>query len=677
MTDMGKTEIKKIYEGDQWLKPYAEAIEARHERILEEKERISAGHGGSLSKGINNHLYYGLHRQEDGSWVFREWAPNALKVYLIGEFNNWKKTEAYALHPVGNGNWEITLEDMFLSHGTLYKLYIEWHGGGAERLPAYVTRAVQDPETKAFCAQVWDPVPYRWKHRNPPKREHPFIYECHIGMSSEKEKVATFSEFRKDVLPYIRSLGYDTIQIMALQEHPYYGSFGYQVSNFFALSSRFGTPEEFKELVDEAHGMGIAVVMDIVHSHSVDNEAEGLSRFDGREDLYFYPGDRGRHPAWGSRCFDYGKHETQQFLLSNCKFWLEEYHLDGFRFDGVTSMMYWDHGLGKAFSGYDCYFDGGVDEAAVTYLALANMLIKEVNPDAITIAEDVSGMAGLAAPFEAGGVGFDFRMSMGVADNWIKWIKTQTDEQWSMGEMWWQLTNKRKDEKTISYAECHDQAMVGDKTIAFRLMDKEMYTHMDKNSHSDVIERGLALHKMIRLVTMATAGDGYLNFMGNEFGHPEWIDFPREGNGWSYKYARRQWSLVKADYLRYRPLMLFDKAMVSLARKESLLSAPPELLVQDEEKKILIFKRINCIFALNFNPVSSFADYGFAAPAGKYTIVFDSDDPEFDGFDRVKRGEEHFTVPEKSANGSQTYDDTLYLYLPCRSAVVLEKCSDK
>ena len=496
-------------------------------------------------------------------------------------------------------------------------------------------------------------------------------------MSSEKEGVATFTEFKDNVLPYIASLGYDTIQIMALQEHPYYGSFGYQVSNFFALSSRFGTPEEFKALVDEAHGLGIAVVMDIVHSHSVDNEAEGLSRFDGREDLYFYGGDRGRHPAWGSRCFDYGKHETQQFLLSNCKFWLEEYHLDGFRFDGVTSMMYWDHGLGKAFTGYDCYFDGGVDESAVTYLALANMLVKEVNPDAITIAEDVSGMAGLAAPFEAGGVGFDFRMSMGVADSWIKWIKTESDEQWSMGEMWWQLTNKRKDEKTISYAECHDQAMVGDKTIAFRLMDKEMYFHMDRASHSDVIDRGLALHKMIRLVTMATAGDGYLNFMGNEFGHPEWIDFPREGNGWSYKYARRQWSLVKADYLRYRPLMLFDKAMVTLAEKCGLYSSAPELLVQDEEKKILIFKRINCIFAFNFNPVSSFADYGFSSPAGKYTVILDSDDPEFDGFDRVKRGEEHFTVPEKSANGNQTYDDTLYLYLPCRSALVLEKCSDK
>ena len=604
-----------IYETDPWLAPYKDAIDARHRRILDARADIEVG--GSLSKGLNNHLYYGMHRTANGDWIFREWAPNATKIYLIGDFNNWKRTEAYALKPVGNGNWEIEVSSMFISDGTLYKLYIEWPGGGGERIPAYATRAVQDPETKLFVAQVWDPAkPYRWKHKGPGKREHPFIYECHIGMSSEEEKVSTFNEFRENVLPKIIKDGYDTIQIMALQEHPYYGSFGYQVSNFYALSSRFGTPEDFKALVDEAHGAGIAVVMDIVHSHSVDNELEGLGDFDGKDgDMYFYSGDRGRHPAWGSRCFDYGRHETQHFLLSNCKFWMEEYHIDGFRFDGVTSMLYWDHGLGKDFVGYDNYFNGGVDESAVTYLALANMLVKELNPDAFTIAEDVSGMAGLAAPFEAGGVGFDFRMSMGVADNWIKWIKELSDDQWSMGEMWWQLTNKRSDEKTISYAECHDQAMVGDKTIIFRLMDKEMYFSMNKDSTSDIIDRGIALHKMIRLVTMATAGDGYLNFMGNEFGHPEWIDFPREGNGWSYKYARRQWSLAEPDYLRYKYLLNFDNAMIRLGKSEGILEERPELLVQDEEKKILVFKRINCIFAFNFNPCLSFSDYGFSAPA--------------------------------------------------------------
>ena len=656
--------MKKIYEMDPYLEPFEEAIEARHKRIMDARDQFSVD--GSLSEGLNNHLYYGLHRTDDGGWVFREWAPHANRIYLIGEFNNWKRTSAYALSPTGSGNWEIKLPEMFLHHGELYKLFIEWPGGGGERLPSYVRRVVQDPVTKVFSAQVWDPaVPYVWKNEGPGPRPHPLIYECHIGMSSEEEKVATFEEFRVNVLPHVHALGYDTIQVMALQEHPYYGSFGYQVSNFYALSSRFGTPEEFKHLVDDAHGMGIAVVMDIVHSHSVDNEAEGLGLFDGRDDLYFYSGPQGHHPAWGSRCFDYGKNETKYFLLSNCKFWMQEYHLDGFRFDGVTSMLYWDHGLGKDFVGYDNYFNAGVDENAVTYLALAAMLVKEINPDAITIAEDMSGMAGLAAPFEAGGLGFDFRMAMGIADHWIKWIKEKTDEQWSMGEIWWELTNKRSDEKTISYAECHDQALVGDKTLIFRLIDKEMYTSMNMDSKNLVVDRGIALHKMIRLVTLATAGDGYLTFMGNEFGHPEWIDFPREGNGWSYKYARRQWSLCKPDYLRYKYLMNFDSDMIHLFREENLLDSKPELIVADEEKKVLIFRRKNFIFAFDFNPSESFFGYAFDAPAGEWKLELDSDEKRYDGFERLKEGELH-----KS-------DGKLTAYLTSRCALVFHKTNAK
>jgi len=654
--------MKKIYETDPYLAPYKEAIEKRHERILEERDKIALN--GSLADGLNNHLYYGLHRDADGSWVFREWAPNASRIYLIGEFNNWRRTAAYSLNPIGGGNWEIRLPAMFLHHQELYKLFIEWPGGGGERLPSYVRRVVQDPVTKVFCAQVWEPdEQYQWKNARPGARPHPLIYECHIGMSSEDEKVATFEEFRVNVLPHIEALGYDTIQIMALQEHPYYGSFGYQVSNFYALSSRFGTPEEFKHLVDDAHARGIAVVMDIVHSHSVDNEAEGLSLLDGREDLYFYKGPQGHHPAWGSRCFDYGKSETKYFLLSNCKFWMEEYHLDGFRFDGVTSMLYWDHGLGKDFVGYDNYFNAGVDENAVTYLALAAMLVKEIDPDGITIAEDMSGMAGLAAPFEAGGLGFEFRMAMGVADHWIKWLKEKTDDLWSMGEIWLELTNKREDEKTISYAECHDQALVGDKTLIFRLIDKEMYTSMNIDSKSLVVDRGIALHKMIRLVTIATAGDGYLTFMGNEFGHPEWIDFPRAGNGWSYKYARRQWSLCKPDYLRYKYLMNFDSDMIHLFRKENLLAYKPELIRADEEKKVLIFRRKNYIFALDFNPSESFTGYAVEAPEGDWELELDSDEKRYDGFSRLAEGEVHHS------------DTGITMYLPSRCALVFRRKS--
>ena len=655
----------KIWESDPWLGPWQGVIEARNREILRRKQEI-AGKGRKLKDAINGAMYYCLHR-EAGGWVFREWAPTATKIYVIGDFNGWRRTEEWALKPIGEGNWELRIPESEVEHGDLYKWYVEWPGGGGERIPAYATRCVQDPDTKTFCAQVWAPEKhYRWRKKLGPAIANPVIYETHIGMSSEEGKVASFTEFRRNVLPRVIETGYNTLQIMALQEHPYYGSFGYQVSNFFALSSRFGTPEEFKALVDAAHQAGIAVIMDVVHSHAVKNEVEGLSRLDGSYTTYFHEGPRGEHPAWGSRCFDYGKGQTLHFLLSNLKYWMEEYHLDGFRFDGVTSMLYYDHGLGRDFTSYDCYFDGGQDPDAITYLGLANILVKELDRNAFTIAEDMSGMPGLAAPIEDGGIGFDYRMSMGVADHWIKWIKERSDWDWSMGEIWHELSGKRPDERTISYAECHDQALVGDKTIIFRLIDKEMYWSMNIGSQNLAIDRGIALHKMIRLVTLATAGDGYLTFMGNEFGHPEWIDFPREGNDWSYHYARRQWSLVDNPQLRYRGLWLFEKAMLNLAREARILSAHPTCLRCDEEKKILLLERAGLVFAFNFNPEYSFENYGFAVAGGKYETVLDSDAPEFGGFGRLDSSVKHLTRREGDY-------DNLYLYLPSRTVQVLRK----
>lgn len=625
-----------------------------------------AGYGRRLADAVNNHLFYGVHK--DGKEVvFREWAPNATAIYLIGEMNGWRKDERFRLQPTGDGNWELRLPASIAPHGSLFKWFVEWNGGSGERLPAYATRCVQDPDTKIFSAQVWlPPKKYRWKHRFTPHNRYPLIYEAHIGMSSEEEKVASFDEFRQNVLPRVEALGYNTLQIMALQEHPYYGSFGYQVSNFFALSSRFGTPEEFKALVDEAHGMGIAVVMDLVHSHAVDNEVEGIGNLDGTEYIYCHAGARGRHPAWGSRCFNYGKPSTVFFLLSNIKFWMEEYHIDGFRFDGVTSMIYLDHGLGKDFTDYSCYFDGNEDEDALLYLGLANIMVKEISPRAITVAEDVSGMPGLAAPVADGGIGFDFRLSMGVADHWIKWIKERKDEDWSMGEIYYELTNKRADERTVSYAECHDQALVGDKTIIFRLIDKEMYTAMNKASENLIVDRGIALHKIIRLATIATAGDGYLNFMGNEFGHPEWIDFPREGNGWSFFYARRQWSLCDNTELRYRDLWKFDRAMIHLFAANVIFAERPVQLYVDEARKVLIFARGCFIFAFNFHPSESVTDFRFSASAGEYRQVLDTDAVEFGGFGRNDEATVHFTVRD---NGC----DILSIYLPSRSAIVLKR----
>lgn len=655
----------KLIVDDPWLKPFENVIARRHEKILEKIVSFSKGKK-SLADSVNGHLYYGLHKMPD-KWVIREWAPNAESVHIIGEFSNWKALENFKFEPIGNGNWECYMPPDALTHKMLYKLLIAWPGGSGERIPAYCRRVVQDENTKIFSAQVWDPgKKYVWKNNSPKKVEYPLIYEAHVGMASNELKIGTYNEFRKNVLPRIKRLGYNTIQLMAIQEHPYYGSFGYQVSNFFAPSSRFGTPEELKELIDEAHRLGIAVVIDIVHSHAVKNEIEALSRFDGTDYQYFHAGAKGDHPIWDSRCFNYGKDEVLHFLLSNCKYWQDEFHFDGFRFDGVTSMLYFHHGLGVDFVDYSMYFNGEQDEDALTYLAMANQVIHENNLSSITIAEDISGLPGLASPFINGGIGFDFRMAMGVTDFWIKTIKEKKDEDWHVGDIYYQLTNKRSEEKTISYAECHDQAMVGDKTIIFRLMDERMYYSMAKNLEDLLVERGMALHKMIRLATIAAAGNGYLNFMGNEFGHPEWIDFPRAGNDWSYFYARRQWELVDNKNLRYSSLNEFDKAMIHIIKKEKTLSFQPYNIVQNIPDQVLVFKRGNLVFAFNFSPINSYTDYGFQIDKGCYSVLLNTDAQVFDGFGRNNDDLQYCTIVVENK-------PMLKIYLPSRSALVFKR----
>lgn len=667
-----------LIKNDPWLEPHADAIEGRHQDVVRKLKELT-GKGGSLDEFANAHNYFGLHRNADGTWVFREWAPNATAITLIGDFSDWHSMARYELHRLpDSGVWELTLPADCLHHGDHYKMMVKWNGGEGERIPAYATRVVQDEKTHLFSAQVWDPEhPYNWTVDNfKPDVKPLLIYECHIGMAQEREGVGTYDEFRVNVLPRIAADGYNAIQIMAIQEHPYYGSFGYHVSNFFAASSRFGTPEELKQLIDEAHRLGIAVIMDIVHSHAVKNEAEGLGRLDGSYDLYFYGDGRREHPAWDSLCFDYGKNEVLHFLLSNCKYWLEEYRFDGFRFDGVTSMLYYNHGLGQAFGGYDDYYDGNEDTSAITYLSLANLLIHQVNPHAITIAEEMSGMPGLAVPVKDGGLGFDYRMAMGIPDYWIKTLKEKKDEDWHPTSIFWELTNRRADEKTISYVESHDQALVGDKTVIFRLIDDKMYWHMMKGDDDMTVARGMALHKMIRLVTASTINGGYLNFMGNEFGHPEWIDFPREGNGWSYKYARRQWDLVDRKELKYEMLNAFDNAMIEvISGVYNFQTLPVRKYWEKDDDQILAYGRGDLVFVYNFNPSKSFSDYGILTPPGKYEVVLSSDDKEFGGYGNIDDSVVHFTVndPLYSPLGVEW----LKLYIPARSAMVLRRVPER
>ena len=664
----------KLIENDPWLEPFSAAIEGRYQRVLDKELELTGGKM-SLTDFASGHMYFGLHRTRKG-WVFREWAPNAKDIYLIGDFNNWQVKPEYRLKKVkrSNGVWELELKAEEMKHGDLFKMKVYWEGGEGERIPAYANRVVQDEATKIFSAQVWAPEkPYHFRKKVFRAKTDPLmIYECHVGMSQQEEKVGTYNEFRENVLPRVAEAGYNCIQVMAIQEHPYYGSFGYHVSSFFAPSSRFGTPEELKELIDEAHRMGIAVIMDIVHSHAVKNENEGLGNLAGDPNQYFYEGGRREHPAWDSLCFDYGKNEVLHFLLSNCKYWMEEFRFDGFRFDGVTSMLYHSHGLGEAFCNYGDYYNGNQDDNAICYLTLANKLIHEVNSKAITIAEEVSGMPGLAAPVENGGYGFDYRMAMNVPDYWIKIIKEKVDEDWKPSSMFWEVTNRRADEKTISYAESHDQALVGDKTIIFRLIDADMYWHFKKGDENYMAHRGIALHKMIRLLTASTINGGYLNFMGNEFGHPEWIDFPREGNGWSHQHARRQWNLVDNKELCYHYLGDFDKEMVHLLRSVKDMQDTPVVEVwHNDGDQVLAYSRKNLIFVFNFHPNKSFTDYGFLVPKGAYDVVLNTDNPDFGGFGSSDDSIRHFTNFDPMYKKDKK--EWLKLYIPARSAVVLKK----
>ena len=634
---MARSKKLKILEIDPYLSPFSEDLDLRM-KLYENTKKSLLGKDSSLKDFANGYEYFGFHKVKNG-WVYREWAPAADEMYLTGDFNGWD-TYSTPFKKLENGVFEVVLTgDNTLQIGQKVQAIVINGGNVLRRIPLYATRVVQDPVTYLWCAEIEDTfADFKWTDKKFRPEKTPFIYECHIGMSSEEGKVNNYNDFTQNILPRIKKAGYNTIQIMAVMEHPYYGSFGYQVSNFFAPSSRYGTSHELKNLINTAHSMGITVLLDVVHSHAVRNTNEGLNEFDGTAYQFFHEGEKGEHSAWGTKLFNYGKNEVLHFLLSNLKYWMEIFHFDGFRFDGVTSMLYHDHGLGSAFTDYSMYFSMNTDTEAVTYLQLANELIHSVNKNAITIAEDMSGMPGMCIPIKEGGIGFDYRLSMGVPDLWIKTIKEQADEHWNMGKLWYELTSRRPSEKNIGYCESHDQALVGDKTIMFRLCDAEMYTSMQKFGGSPVIDRGIALHKMIRLLTASLAGEGYLNFMGNEFGHPEWIDFPREGNGWSYHYCRRQWSLADNPDLRYRELGDFDKAMVQFLKSENVLSIQATDCYIHEDDKILMFKKGDFIFAFNFHHSNSYD--GYFVPTvknGKYKVVLTSDDALFGGYSRVDK----------------------------------------
>lgn len=651
----------KIIEYDKYLAPYEKDINLRAKRLEGVIKRVLGADPKdkkavetALSDFSSAHKYFGFHKIGSG-YVYREYAPNAKRLFLVGDFNDWNG-ENTELKNIGNGVFEARI-DKDIS-GSRVKVRVVAENFEAYKIPMFATFVTRD-EHNDMAATVFESG-YTFKTNNFRPDKNLLIYEAHVGMATEREGIGTYEEFRKEVLPKIKKDGFTAIQLMGIMEHPYYASFGYQVSNFFAPSSLYGTPDELKKLIDDAHKSGIAVLLDIVHSHASANTNEGLSMFDGTDDIFF----RGNHPAWGTKVFDYSKPFTLKYLLSNVRYYIEEFCFDGLRFDGVTSMLYTHFGLGVAFDDYSKYFSPATDTDAINYLQLATMTAKSANENAILIAEDMSAMPGMCLPVKDGGIGFDYRLALGEPDLWIKLIKDYRDEDWNMNKIYWELATRRPMEKNVGYAECHDQALVGDKTIIFRLCDKEMYWHMRRDDNDLTVDRGISLYKNIYGITMALGGEGYLNFMGNEFGHPEWIDFPREGNGWSYKYARRQWHLYKDRSLKFSALDDFNKDLISLLKKHDVFCQRDRQIYVSDDKKIIAFVKGNLLFVISFNPTESFPDFPLFNVGKNARLVFTSDDEKYCGHGRLKKRETHRLIKKES--------DCLKFYIPTRTFNVYE-----
>eukprot|EP00929_Paragymnodinium_shiwhaense_P058142 TRINITY_DN2911_c0_g1_i2.p1 TRINITY_DN2911_c0_g1~~TRINITY_DN2911_c0_g1_i2.p1 ORF type:complete len:816 (-),score=181.57 TRINITY_DN2911_c0_g1_i2:519-2966(-) len=670
-----------IFDIDPSLKDVQGQIWDRVNGYRHFKEELAKNEGG-IEKFSEGYKIFGFTRSA-GGWTYREWLPEVKQVFLTGTFNNW--TNETPLTSEGFGRWSVTLPDRedgspCIPHGSLIKVRMESNDGNwHERVPAWIKRAEQDPKTFLFNGVFWEPPQkerYTFKHPRPSKPAPLKIYEAHVGMASIHPRVASYAEFARDVLPRISALGYNAVQLMAVAEHAHYGSFGYHVTSFFAPSSRSGTPEELKLLVDTAHGLGISVLVDLVHAHASANTLDGIAQMDGTDYCYTHGGPKGHHAQWDSKVFNVLKHEVLRFLLSNVRWWLEEYQFDGFRFDGITSMLYHSHGIDKGYTGgYHEYFGPDADIDSHIYLMLANDLIHTLVPSAVTVGEDVSGMPTLCRPVEDGGFGFDYRLAMAIPDMFIKYLKEMSDDDWDMGHITHTLTNRRWKENVIGYAESHDQAIVGDKTLAFWLMDAEMYTGMSlfqTPQPSMVVDRGLALHKMVRLLVLGLGGEGYLNFMGNEFGHPEWIDFPTDKNGGSYQHCRRRWDLADDDLLRYKFFQSFDELMQAAERRYNWLTSPHQYVtLKNQGDKVIAFERGDLLFVFNFHPCQSFPDYGIGMQFSEpMRTILDTDEGRFGGHMRLEYGHGN-SFP--CGHGMQGRNHSVQMYLPSRTAQVLVK----
>ena len=667
----------EIINQDHSLKPFELEIKERMELYKEKLNEIK-NKEKSLENIAKSYKSMGINLMPNGDIKYREYAPGAKGISLFGEFNNWNKEQFWAKKDKF-GFWELIIPNENgapkIQHGQIVKVNVVLEDGNwMERNPIWSHYLIQNKESIILENIFWNPeIKYKWKYpqKHIKKPESLRIYEVHIGLSSFDPKINSYKEFADTILPRVKKTGYTAIQFMAIMEHAEYASFGYHVNYLFAISSRFGTPEEFMYLIDKCHENGLFVIMDIIHSHASPNVNDGFNYWDGTDHLYFHGGNLGNHVQWNSKLYNYSSYETLRLLLSNCAYYIKEYRIDGFRFDCVTSMLYSHHGIDYNFTGnYKEYFNEFFNLESSVYLMLANSLIHKLNPEAITIAEDFSGTPGLCRPVEEGGLGFDYKLNMKICDKWKQYLLYKKDEEWNIEDIIYTLKNRRYKEKNISYCESHDQSFVGNCSLSSLLFSSERFWNMSNNSpETPVIGRGISLHKMIRLLTFALGGEGYLSFMGNEFGCPDSLDFPKKENRFSYSHSRRRWDLCDNKDLRYRFLYKWEIIMNILEEIFHFIESEEEYIsTKHEDDKVIVFEKGVLLFIFNFHPVKDFQDYQIGTKWGTpHKIILDSDEKRFMGKGRLNHTSSYSTVKKSFKN--RPYN--MKLDMPSRTCMIL------
>ncbi|KAG8075748.1 hypothetical protein GUJ93_ZPchr0006g43795 [Zizania palustris] len=553
-----------------------------------------------------------------------------------------------------------------ISHKDKYRLYFNTPDGALERIPAWATYVLPDVRGKQSYAVHWEPPPeeiYKWRFERPKVKGSLRIYECHVGISGSEQKISSFQEFTSNVLPHIKDAGYNAIQLIGIVEHKDYSSVGYKVTNYFAVSSRFGTPEDFKKLVDEAHGLEMVVLLDIVHSYASADELVGLSLFDGSNDCYFHTGKRGHHKYWGTRMFKYDDVDVLHFLFSNLNWWVTEYHIDGFQFHSLSSMLYTHNGFSTFTGAMEEYCNQYVDKDALIYLILANEMLHELHPDIITIAEDATFYPGLCEPTTQGGLGFDYWVNLSIPEMWLWHLENVPGQEWSMNKIMKVLISKNCN--MLSYVENHNQSISGRKSFA------EIILHKEKCSNNSVSDDGIfracSLLKIIKLLTFSTSGGAYLNFIGNEFAHPKRIEFPMSGNDYSFGLANRQWELLEKGV--HKHIFNFDKDLMSLDGKERLiLRGSPNIHHCDDTSMFISFTRGPFLFVFNFNPDATSGLYSVGVDeAGEYQLILNTDETKYGGRGELKSNQYMKRTSDNRVGGCR---NSLELALPSRSAHV-------